>query len=421
MDTSGNISAPQTGSFLTASLVPNETTNPTASSTSGLLVTSTASSTQVQAVNDSKFMDVLRNAIDFIKQAAQNVSLPVLEASLNEQQQALQDLASLTPAPKVISGPTIQTWEDMAIITWGTDQKTSSLVAYSNLGVSLNDANKAEVVGNPDLRSLSHQVILGGLQALTTYNYQLRGSNAIGSSIDFKPARFTTLAKTAKIESYTIDRLAADKAVFKWISSLPTDSSVRLTPYHNNILAPDEARTVNDPKLTTIHEMTVDNLDPGLFYKVDLFGLDAAGDILNQTIDVFSTVSEDIPLLIEQVKTNSALSFGESLQVQSIISWNTTKPATSEVYYREGTAQDDTNWPLKTPLDSSYTQRHLVVTTDFKPGEIYQFQVESTDSNGKKVRSNTYTILTPQQNESVFQVILDSVAQTFGWVGEVGR
>jgi hypothetical protein len=412
IDLSGNLSAPETGSFLTTNPIPGQLALPTSTK---------ATTTEQQAINDNKFVDVLRGTIDFIKQAAKYVSLPVLEASLNEQQSSLQELSGLTPAPKIISGPTIKTWEDMAIISWDTDQKTSSLVAYSNLGVALTDAQKAQVVGNPDLRSISHQVVLLGLQPSTTYNYQLRGSTAIGASINFSPAKFTTAAKTAKVDNYTVDRLADDKTVFKWTSSLPTDTSVRLTPYHENVLAPDEARTINDPRLTSIHEMTVNSLDSGLFYKVDLFGMDSANEILNQTIDVFSTVSESIPLLIEQVKTNAALSFGESLQVQSIISWGTTKPATSKVYYRQGTAKDDNNWPLETQLDASYTQRHLVVTTDFKPGEVYQFQVESVDSNGQKVRSKTYTILTPQQEQSVFQVILQSIGQTFGWVGQINK
>lgn len=121
--------------------------------------------------------------------------------------------------------------------------------------------------------------------------------------------------------------------------------------------------------------------------------------------------------MIEQVKTSSALDGAESLRVQSIISWNTSKLSTSKVYYRKGFNQDNENWPFETPLDPTYTRRHLVVITDFSPGEVYQFQVESEDSNGQKIRSNTYTILTPRQRESVFQVILKNIEQTFGWMG----
>ena len=57
--------------------------------------------------------------------------------------------------------------------------------------------------------------------------------------------------------------------------------------------------------------------------------------------------------------------------------------------------------------------------TNFIAGEVYQFQVESTDSNGKTVRSQTHTILTPRQQESVFQLIMNNIVQTFGWMGVV--
>jgi hypothetical protein len=75
---------------------------------------------------------------------------------------------------------------------------------------------------------------------------------------------------------------------------------------------------------------------------------------------------------------------------------------------------------MESNLDTAFSRNHLFVMTDFTPGSIYQFQVESIDSNGHKIRSKTYTILTPRQKDSVFQVILNNVEQTFGWMGGLG-
>jgi len=406
-DMSGNISEAKTGTFTTPTFSASE-----------LELDENKSGDQV--ANDSNFAEILRRTFDFIKQAAQNVSLSILESSLIEQQNSIKELAGLAPAPEVVSGPTVKTWEDMAIISWETNKKTSSLVNYSEVGVSLNDVSRAQVIGNPDVYSTDHQVILVGLKSATTYNYQLKGATVIGSSLNVSPSTFTTLSKAAKVDNYVADRLNDESASFKWSSSLPTDTSVRVTPYRNNTLSYDEARIVSDGKLTSIHEMTIDSLEPGVFYKIDLFGRDNSGKIISQTIEAFSTVNKELPFLIEQVKTSSALAAGNSLQVQTIISWDTTKLSTSKVYYRQGTSKDDNYWPSESPVDAGYTRHHLVIMTDFLPGEIYQFQVESTDSNGQKTRSKTYTVLTPRQKESVFQVILKNIEQTFGWMGGSG-
>lgn len=405
-DSSGNLANPKTGTFNTPAFNPDELdiNNP-----------DNASADKEQAENS--FASILERTFTFLKQAAKTVSTAFLESSLIEQQNSIKELAGLAPAPQVVSGPTVKVWEDMAIVTWQTDKKTSSLVASSEDGVSLNDAVRTQVIGSPEVYSTDHQVILAGLKSDTTYNYQIKGSTVIGSSLKFEPRSFTTLSKAAKVDNYVADRLTDESASFKWSSSLPTNTAVRITPYRNNALSYDEARVISDNKLTSIHEVTVDNLEPGVFYKIDLFGKDKSGKTLNQTIEAFSTVNQELPFMIEQVKTNSALATGQGTQVQSIISWLTTKLSTSKVYYRQGTSKDDNYWPLESNLDSGYTRQHLVVMTDFNPGEVYQFQVESTDSNGQTVRSKTYTILTPRQKESVFQVILKNIEQTFGWMG----
>lgn len=411
-DASGNRSLPTIGSFVTSADV----------SPLNAPIGLTASSTPMdKEANDLKFSDVVSKMINFIRTAAKSISISAMEASLADLQKSLKELATLTPSPKINADPVIKTWEDMAVISWETNERTSSLVAFSELGVTLTDTKLAQVIGNPEVLQTTHQVILAGLKPDTTYNYQLRGVNALGSKLEFAPAKFKTTAKVAKIDNYTVDRLSDEKASFKWSSSLPTDTSVRITPYHDNVLAQDEARVVNNKIMTSLHEMTISNFEPGVFYKIDLFGQDNSGRSLSQSIEAFSTVSNDLPLLIEQIKSDSALAFSEGTQVQTIVSWNTTISATSKIYYRPGTSNDETNWPKETTVDKNYTRRHLVVMTDFAPGEIYQLQVESVGTNGQTARSKTFTILTPRQRESVFQVIIKNVEQTFGWLSKMNK
>ncbi len=424
-DSSGNISNFVEGNFTTLSLDeigdiddlldPDDLDPETGDDIDNIL------SPEEQAKNDDNFLQILRRTFDFIKQAARSVSSSILEASLIEQQETIKELANMTDTPNIISGPTVNVWEDMAIITWETDKRTSSLIALTEEGVPFSSYDLVKNFGNPDIYANNHQVVISGLKPETSYNYQLRGATPIGSRATSETRSLSTLSKSAKIENYVIDKINDESASFKWTSSLPTNSLVRAIPYRNGFLSFDEAIVANSDNMTTIHEITVENLEPGISYQIALSGRDSSGQVLSQTIDSFSTSNEAAAFVIEQVKTSSALDGAESPRVQSIISWNTSKLSTSKVYYRKGFGQDDDNWPFETFLDPTYTKRHLVVVTDFLPGEIYQFQVESSDSNGQKIRSNTYTILTPRQRESVFQVILKNVEQTFGWVGKFNQ
>ncbi|MFA7314809.1 MAG: hypothetical protein WC025_02655, partial [Candidatus Magasanikbacteria bacterium] len=83
-------------------------------------------------------------------------------------------------------------------------------------------------------------------------------------------------------------------------------------------------------------------------------------------------------------------------------------------FSKENTTLDQT-----TLLDSNYTKKHVVVISDFDPGVVYQFQVESMDSSGNVSTSKTINILTPRKEESVFQVILNNIQSIFSWVGKV--
>ena len=163
-------------------------------------------------------------------------------------------------------------------------------------------------------------------------------------------------------------------------------------------------------------------MESGLTYQVELSGEDLNGNIVSKTISTFSTSEVDAPPVITQVQTDAALLPGDQTAVQAILSWVTNEPSTSQIFYQRGfgVTEDQVEFNQKTPLDPNYVKRHILVITNFDPGAVYQFQVESVDSSGNITRSRTYTLLTPRQKESVFQVIMSNLEETFGWVGQLG-
>ncbi|KKR20097.1 MAG: hypothetical protein UT48_C0022G0014, partial [Parcubacteria group bacterium GW2011_GWE2_39_37] len=66
-------------------------------------------------------------------------------------------------------------------------------------------------------------------------------------------------------------------------------------------------------------------------------------------------------------------------------------------------------------------KKHVAVITKFEPGTVYSFRVYANDSAGNTTISKTFTVLTPKQKESVFQLILKNFESTFGWVGNLNQ
>ncbi|MDD5527955.1 MAG: hypothetical protein PHO56_03220 [Patescibacteria group bacterium] len=213
----------------------------------------------------------------------------------------------------------------------------------------------------------------------------------------------------------------AQTAIFHWLTNNDTDSSVRYTPYRNGVLDVQSAATVNNKNYTTLHEVTIDNFESGIIYEIDLSGKDVKGKIISQKITSFSTGADNFPPVIYQVQTESALSAGKESNVQTIISWLTDEPATSQVFYQQGVGTVDENAWEKTQLDPNYSKKHIVVLTKFEAGQIYQFKLQSADSNNNLAISKIYTILAPKQQESVFQVIIKNFEDIFGWTNKISR
>jgi hypothetical protein len=104
--------------------------------------------------------------------------------------------------------------------------------------------------------------------------------------------------------------------------------------------------------------------------------------------------------------------------VQSIISWETDEAATSRVYYEEVAGAEKT--VASSTLDAQLTFKHFVVLTSFKPGNVYRYWVESTDAAGNTSRSNAYTILAPQEKETIVDIMIQNFEQIFGWTKKIG-
>ena len=365
------------------------------------------------------FLSTMQKAADIIKSLSTRVSVNTLESGLIEQTRIIEDLSNILPLPIIGGQPAIDTGSNYATIAWTTDKSANSLVEFAPADVFARTGSYEQTVGAPFVFNTQHGVEIKGLLPDTVYHYRVISRTQTGSETKSQDFIFKTDRENTEIVNYKVDTRSSEEAVFSWSTNIPTNSILTYTPYRNGQLYLDARQTVQNSAYTTQHTLEVDDFEAGVFYDVELSGADSGNNVVSRTIQGFTTEGEDLAPIISQIKTDSAIVTGGKEKIQAIISWTTNELATSQVYYRKGFASGDTEFTNSTPVTQSYVKKHIVVVTDFEPGQVYQFVVESVDSSGNVGRSKTVSVLTPRKEESVFQVIMSNFEGMFSWIGKI--
>ena len=359
--------------------------------------------------------------IELLNRFSSQVSINVLETTLNTQFDTIRQIADIIPAPILSGEPRVEVGVDNATIFWTTDKESTSMVAVASDENYNPDAGEAysQVSGNPEAVTTEHAVEIIGLDADTLYHYQLRSKPELGPtgiSIDFT---FRTRLEALEISSFYTTVVDNQTASFKWVTNKDSDSAVTFIPYRGNTLSVEEAKTIKDNALTVIHEITINEFVEGTIYQVELSSQDSVGNLASELFPSFVTSEDDNPPIISHIQTDSTIFVDRGGKVQTIISWRTNEPCTTRIFYQEGVHSSDEELMEKTNLNTNYTKEHVVVITKFQPGLVYSFRSESIDSGGNVAMSKVHTFMTPKQKESIIQVIMRILEDTFSWVNKL--
>ncbi|MFH1030917.1 MAG: fibronectin type III domain-containing protein, partial [bacterium] len=369
---------------------------------------------------DSLFESAAKKVMDIINKTASTVSISALEKTLSIQYEKIKEIAEIIPPPFLESEPHIKISSDSAEIFWETDKEANSIVLYSPENLFSAKKEYLFIAGNADKFSKTHAVTLHNLTSDTIYHYQVKSAPRVGHEAKSKDFIFKTSSQILEIIDYKINIFLPEKVVFTWETNLETTSAIRYMPYRDNNLMVGETKIASSSAMTFRHEISVENLEPGVIYDVTIYGEDKNGQSISKSIPAFSTSQDDLPPVIYQAQTESAILPGKNSAIQSIISWKTNEAATSRLYFTEGISLDG-NFTEQTEINMNYGKKHVIVITKFKPGTVYSFRAESIDSNGNMTLSKTFSILTPRQQESIFQIILKNFEKTFSWIGLIGK
>jgi len=134
-------------------------------------------------------------------------------------------------------------------------------------------------------------------------------------------------------------------------------------------------------------------------------GANVGGSTVNATNnnDGGSQKLADQKLVISNVMSENYLQ--PQNKIQTIISWNTNKPANTVLIYSEGRSNEKTEIVIS---DRKIT-RHAAIMTTLKAGTTYYFNVKSVNENGEVSISEEYSLKTPKQRLTTYEKTKESL------------
>ena len=339
-------------------------------------------------------------------------NLSTLTKAADIQSRLLDAIQSALPSinPPYQGTPTVSsTTQSSAIITWGTNLKTYARVDYeTDDSYEKSGHLYGTEIAQSDATTTTHQVTLTNLKPSTKYHFSTQAfifPQAIAKSADYT---FTTKASPITPQIFDIK---TDSFRIIWSTDTTTSSSVDFTDR-----ATGKIQTLKDAAFTKVHDLTAPNLVSGHTYDLKAYGYDQDGNLITAApLTITTAVDKTVPQ-VTSLRIDSTLVPGRTDIVQSIVSWKTDKPATSVVYYEEGSGTADAPLKNKVENDTGFAQDHVVLLPNLKPATIYRVQVSSTDQAGNTETLPVRTIVTPQQSESIIDIIFKNFSTTFDFI-----
>lgn len=316
-------------------------------------------------------------------------------------------LPSLSP-PSVSTPSVVNITENSATISWNTNIKALGSLAYAtDDDYKTSKESYTLTAQTSEQKESTHTIELSDLKPNTKYHIQ--ASSYVFPQVVGKSKDFTFITKAPSIQGSILER-KTDSFRAVWTSGYPATSIVE----YKNIRTGELNRKV-EKEFTKNHDVVVSHLNPGDTYEVTLSGVTTNGNSIESREPFIVIMGVDTtPPQIALVKVNSALTSNGKDRAQAVISWTTDEPATTVVRYEEGSGTTDKELANSIEETSeNYTTSHATIIPSLKAGSIYRIQVSSKDEAGNERKLPVRTIITPQKNESVIDVIFSNFEDTF--------
>ncbi len=353
-----------------------------------------------------------RQLVEQAYEAMSQITLPESLAFLADQ---LEELAELVmEPPKIIGNPELEIGTDYVVIKWATDKESSSMVALATENDYQPFAEEPYTwkQGEPGELVLAHEVRINGLESATTYHFQVISKAQVGPEGKSEDKTFTTKSPLPVVSNVRIVKVQEDSATLAWNTNIPCSSLLEYTD-----LTSKDTKSAGNPAMVSDHNFQLTGLQLGVSYSVIVKGEDETGQKAESEPFIFTTVEDKEAPIISKIEVESALYPEAESKIQSIISWLVDEPSLCQVFYQEGLAPGAEVQSF--PKNKEYSTSHVQVSTVFAPATVYKFWIECEDASKNKAVSEYFTLLTPQQEKSILDIIIGNFEQTFSWVQKV--
>ena len=320
-------------------------------------------------------------------------------------------------APTIVGfKPVVDVQGNAATVRWSTDKKTTGLVSFAkeaDFKPSTDKPYTTTVVDTEKITSI-HALELTNLDPGTLYHFQVASKGEIGPEGKSNDYTFTTEAILPIISEAKIDTVTESAVTMKWKTNIPTAATLEYTNTNDKTTL-----TIGDTSFITNHSFTVSGLTSGAPYNLVIKAKNESNNEVVSQVFHFTTTIDTAPPILTNISSNSTLYPGQASKVQTIVSWETNKPATSQVFFQEG-ASSSSIFIASSTFDTSLTEKHIVVLTNFKPGTVYRYWIQSQDASNNLSKSDNFTILTPIEKKTIIDIIGNNFQSVFGWTKNVG-
>jgi phosphodiesterase/alkaline phosphatase D-like protein len=271
------------------------------------------------------------------------------------------------PGPVITNVAASSITSGTALITWTTDQASSSQVNYGNTSTA-----------TPALVT-AHSVMLSGLTPNTAYTFYVTSTNAANTSSTSGSYNFTT--STASAAAPVISYVAfwgvtGSGVTISWSTDVPSNTSVAFGT-SNGLGQVSPVQTT----LSNTHGVTLTGLLPSTTYYFEAQSADVNGNTGYSTVYSFTTIA-GAPVV-------SNVTAAPAANNTASITWATSVPTFSYVQYGPS-AGNYNRYSAETGLTATPQ-----CTLSYVPSGIVHYQLVSTDANGNQVVTPDATFVEP--------------------------
>ncbi|MBS3903526.1 MAG: fibronectin type III domain-containing protein, partial [Anaplasmataceae bacterium] len=322
-----------------------------------------------------------------------------------------------TKAPIISNVQVAATTQNAAVITWNTDELTTSQVFYDTRNVS--SSQFASFTTRDEILTTNHAVTLTALQPLTTYFYDVRSVDAAGNPSKSEEKSFATSDSVQTIILASGGGAPPSPAVDTTPPTISDIEIVKIEPFGAEISFKTNEPTVGfisfgetnaygrvtaNPEFKSKHTLALRGLKLGTTYHFQIKAQDKSGNFATAddqklttlyavedfnnliSLDSVEQFENQIENLIESITPSLITPFIGKIEITDItensatVKWETnTNTFGSVAYVAENDFDSEKENPYATEISDSQpkTTKHQVTLNNLAPGTLYHFQIKS--------------------------------------------